>query len=528
MKQFAELYFQLDGTTKTNAKVGALQNYLSSAPPADAAWAVYFLRGGKLRAPIPTRVLCDMAAEAAGIPGWLFAECYDSVGDLAETAALLIPVSSTKPDDDQNLDAWITQRLVPLRAMEPADQRETLIESWRRLSPKERFVWNKLITGSFRVGVSEGLVTKAIAAATGMEGPVIAHRLAGAWEPSAAAWERLTAKDPGDTALSQPYPFCLAHALDKPPENLGEIHQWVVEYKWDGIRAQVIKRQGSVFIWSRGGEPLEDRFPEIVAMAAALPDGTVIDGELLAWREQALPFAELQHRITRKKPSKKILESIPARLLAFDLLEFEGRDLRSEPLVERLRRLRELPLDFFPKLDPVDWHAAAELRASARTLLAEGLMLKSCNSPYGTGRERGIWWKWKIDPYAVDAVLVYAQRGHGRRASLYTDYTFALWDGDALVPFAKAYSGLTDAEIREVDAFIRRNTLEKFGPVCTVRPELVFEIAFEGIQQSNRHKSGVAVRFPRIARWRTDKTAAEADTIDAVKNLFPGHPASGQ
>jgi DNA ligase 1 len=520
MKKFAELYFAIDGSNKTNDKVAAVADYLRNAPPADAAWAVFFLRGSKLRAPVPSRVLAELAAESSGVPPWLFDECYEFVGDLAETAALLIAES---PDDptEESLDAFITKRLAPLRSMDKIEQRGFLLESWRLLSAKERLVWNKLITGSFRVGVSEGLVLKAIAAATGIANNVLAHRLAGAWLPSAEAWELLTKKDATDANPGQPYPFCLAHPLDVEPDSLGDINAWIIEYKWDGIRAQVIKRLGDVYIWSRGGERLSERFPEIVAQYSTLPDGTVIDGELLAWKNgTVLPFADLQHRITRKNPGKKLLETTPARIFAFDLLEWQGRDVRSLTLDERRQLLQALPLDFSPVLQPENWKAAAELQKGARQLLAEGLMLKRRDSRYGVGRERGVWWKWKVQPYSVDAVLVYAQRGHGRRASLFTDYTFAVWDNETLVPFAKAYSGLTDSEIREVDSFIRRNTLEKFGPVSTVKPELVFEIAFEGIQRSSRHKSGIAVRFPRMARWRTDKKAADADTIDTVKALL--------
>lgn len=519
MKKFAELYFALDGSTKTNDKVAALRDYLRDAPPADAAWAVFFLRGGKLRAPVPARVLAEMAAESARVPHWLFEECYETVGDLAETAALLI--ADTEATGEQaGFASFIVDRLAPLRKMEVGAQRTFLNESWNMLSSKERFVWNKLITGSFRVGVSEGLVTKAIAAATGIESDVVAHRLAGSWQPSAEAWEAMTRTDGTDQNPGQPYPFALAHPLDLDPEALGDIGNWVVEYKWDGIRAQVIKRQGEVYMWSRGGERVGGSFPEIMALCGDLPDGTVLDGELLAWKNAVLPFADLQHRISRKTPGKKLLETTPVRLYAFDLLEWQGKDIRSLPLEERRKLLHALPLHFSPTLHPPDWKAAEEIRAGAREHLSEGLMLKRRDSAYGVGRERGIWWKWKVQPFSVDAVLVYAQKGNGRRASLFTDYTFAVWDGEVLVPFAKAYSGLTDIEIREVDSFIRRNTLEKFGPVCTVKPELVFEIAFEGIQRSNRHKSGIAVRFPRMARRRTDKTPSQADTIDSVKALL--------
>ncbi len=522
MKKFAELYSAIDSTTKINAKVVAMESYFRQAAPADAAWAAYFLRGGKLRAPFPSRLLREWTAEIANIPAWLFDECYESVGDLAETIALLLPNVNHSLPEVESLALWVTNRLVPLRNQSVPDQRASMTESWSVLSAAERFVWNKLVTGSLRVGVSEGLVNRAIAAASGVDAAVIAHRLAGSWGPSAAAWMKVIQPDITDATASQPYPLCLAHPLVGEPDVLGAIDDWVIEYKWDGIRAQVVRREGAVHIWSRGGELLTERFPEIAAQAGAWPDGTVVDGEILAWKEGPLPFADLQHRITRKSPTKKVLQAIPARLLAFDLLEWNGKDLRTLPLTHRLEKLQQLSIYQSERLTPSNWEEARQLRALSRERMSEGLMLKAVNSTYSVGRERGIWWKWKLEPYAADAVLVYAQRGHGRRASLYTDYTFAVWDGDRLVPFAKAYSGLTDVEIRAVDAFIRRNTLEKFGPVSTVKPELVFEIAFEGIQLSSRHKSGIAVRFPRMARWRTDRKPADADTLETVKALLPG------
>ena len=520
MKQFAELYSAMDSTTKINIKVSAMEKYLQAAPAADAAWAVYFLRGGKLRAPFPSKMMRGWAAEIAGVPAWLFAECYESVGDLAETAALLLP-DAPEQDGLGSLTEWIESRLIPLRGMAEEDQRRLVVDSWQQLSSAQRFVWNKLITGSFRVGVSDGLVMRAIAAVSGLKVEVIAHRLAGSWKPSSEAWVSLLSQESSDLAQSQPYPFYLSHPLEGEPELLGNVNDWMIERKWDGIRAQMIRGGEDVHIWSRGGEILTERFVELMEQASHLPKGTVVDGEIVGWRDnKVLPFADLQHRITLKRPSRAILDKVPARLLAFDLLEWQGRDVRTLPLQERRALLETLPLHLSERLHPADWQAARQLRLGSREFLAEGLMLKRMDSEYGVGREKGRWWKWKVDPYSVDAVLIYAQRGHGRRASLYTDYTFGVWDKDKLVPFAKAYSGLTDAEIREVDSFIRSHTIEKFGPVCTVTPQLVFEIAFEGIQQSTRHKSGIAVRFPRMARRRTDKSPADADTIETVKALL--------
>ncbi len=527
MKRFAALYAALDESTATSAKVAAMVAYFSSAPPADAAWAVHFLSGRRPKRLVRAANLRAWAAEAAGIADWLFDESYQAVGDLAETIGLLLPESGTP--SDRPLAWWVEERLLALRGLEPDDQRAALISAWRELDARQRFVWNKLITGAFRVGASRRLVIRALAAVSGVADDVIAHRLMGAWEPDARFFAHLTARDTRDADRSRPYPFFLAHALDQPPAALGDVTAWQAEWKWDGIRAQLIRRRDQTFLWSRGEDLLNGRFPEIEEVAALLPPGTVVDGELLPWAGGApLPFAQMQRRIGRRALSRKILAEVPVVLLAYDLLEADGADTRALPLSERRRRLAAiidaLPMGAGIRLSPLvpapSWDALATARDAARARGTEGLMVKRADSPYGVGRRRGDWWKWKVDPFSIDAVLMYAQPGSGRRAGLFTDYTFGLWDAARLVPFAKAYSGLTDEEISRVDAFVRRNTLEKFGPVRVVKPELVFELAFEGIQRSTRHKSGVAVRFPRMARWRTDKPAAEADTLDSVRALI--------
>jgi DNA ligase 1 len=518
MKRFTELFEQMDATNKTNAKVAAMEHYFSSAPPADCAWAAFFLCGGKLRAPVPMRSFRAWSVEVAQIPEWLFDECYDAAGDFAETAALLHPNPNATIDDDQPLADWVESRLARLRTLPEAEQKAMILDSWDRLDSRQRFVWNKLITGAFRVGVSKALVTRAISLASNVAEDVIAHRLMGAWTPSAAAWEELRVLDNSDTITSRPYPFCLAYPMQTPPSSLGCVTDWLAEWKWDGIRAQVIRRGGKTFVWSRGNELITERFPEMEVLGSKLPDGTALDGEMVGWQaEEVLPFAELQTRIGRTKLSKSILARVPVTLLAFDVLEWQGNDIRHLPLSERRAILESLGLRLSPLITAASWEELTEERAKARDLGSEGLMLKRMASPYNVGREKGTWWKWKVDPYSVDAVLIYAQKGSGKRASLFSDYTFGVWSDSKLIPFAKAYSGLTDEEIREVDRFIRQNTVERFGPVSTVRPELVFEIAFEGVQRSRRHKSGVAVRFPRMARWRTDKRPEDADTIETVK-----------
>lgn len=533
MKRFATLFARLDETTKTNRKVDALAAYFSEAPPEDAAWALYFLSGRKLRQIVPTRKLAGWAAEEAGLSEWLFEESYHAVGDLAETIALVLPEAGDGTHEP--LHRWVEDRLLPLRGLPEEEQRPRLIAAWRELTSGQRFVWNKLITGSFRVGVSQGLVLRGLSRASGIEPPVLEHRMMGHWEPTAAWFTSLLAEDTEDVDTSRPYPFFLAHPLEAEPDSLGDPAAWQAEWKWDGIRAQLVRRSGETFLWSRGEELVTDRYPELHAAAERLPDGTVLDGELLGWKDgRVLPFAELQRRIGRKTVGKAILNQVPVRLVAYDILERLGEDIRPEPLQQRRIWLEEivsavaLPdrLGLSPLVLSADWSGLAAERETSREQNVEGLMLKRLDSPYRVGRVRGDWWKWKITPLSVDAVLIYAQAGSGRRASLYTDYTFALWNEQGeLVPFAKAYSGLSDEEIRKVDAFIRRNTIEQFGPVRSVKPELVFELAFENISRSKRHKSGVAVRFPRILRWRTDKPIEEADRLETLWAQLTDEPA---
>ncbi|MEM7799510.1 MAG: ATP-dependent DNA ligase [Chloroflexota bacterium] len=539
MIAFSQLYARLDETNKTNAKVEALVGYFKSAPPADAVWAIYFLSGNRPRRAVSSRMLSEWAAAEVGIPEWLFRESYDAVGDIAETVTLILP-DDGQPSD-LPLHRWIEERLLPLQKMEEEERRVKIVASWRELTRQQRFVWNKLLVGGFRVGVSRQLVTRALAEVAGIDQAVIAHRLMGNWEPTAGFYQSIFEADTADSDISRPYPFYLAYPLELEATDktelgremegvLGKRDEWQVEWKWDGIRAQMIRRKGEHFLWSRGEDLITDSYPELIGAADSLPDGTVLDGELLGWKAgQVLPFSELQRRLGRKKVGKKMLAEVPIVLMAYDLLEWEGDDWRPRPLDERRAKLEALvaevdhPHITLSNIAPpaLNWDELTILREESRSRQVEGFMLKRRSSIYQVGRTRGDWWKWKIDPYTVDAVMIYAQRGSGRRASLYTDYTFAVWnEAGELVPFAKAYSGLTDKEIRVVDRFIKANTVEKFGPVRSVKPELVFEIAFESIQLSKRHKSGIAVRFPRILRQRTDKKPEEADTLMTVKALL--------
>jgi len=535
MRAFSELFEDLDATTATNLKVAALVRYFRAASPADAAWATYILSGRRLKRFIGPTLLYRWLIEAAGLPEWLVEECVAAVGDMAETIALLMEnTDRAAAASDLSLAHWIDGRLLPLRQAPVEEQHAAILAWWRTLPYRECFLLNKLLTGELRVGVSELLVTRALAETFDVPRPDITRRLMGEWRPSAEFWQALASRDTTSTSVSAPYPFFLAAPLEEGPTALGTPSDWLIEWKWDGIRAQLIRRADQYFIWSRGEDLITERFPEVTAAAAALlANGTVLDGELVAWKDGAIqPFAALQQRIGRKKLSAAILASVPVRFLAYDLLEQNGIDSRSLPLRERRARLEALLAreEGVIGLSPLvqagsTWDEYAALRAQSRGRGVEGLMLKALDSVYGTGRERGAWWKWKIDPYTFDAVMLYAHPGHGRRSNLYTDYTFGVWRERELVPIAKAYSGLSNSEITELDRWIRAHTLEKFGPNRAVEQSQVFELAYEGIAASSRHKSGIALRFPRIVRRRPDKPAAEADTLAALQRVLDAHRA---
>ena len=544
MKRFAELFRALDETTRVNPKVDAMEAYFREADPADKLWTVALLSGRRPKRTVNATRLREWAAERAGIPLWLFEEAYPIVGDLAETISLVLPAPTTR--EDRPLTHWIDTIRGLAKLEEPA-RKAAILAAWDALEGTERFLFTKLITGQFRVGVSAKLMSRALARATDTPEPEIALRLMGDWSPDTVSFEGLIETRDPQASLSRPYPFYLAYQIEPPTgseegprtaewmqEALGDPADWQAEFKWDGIRGQLVRRGGEHHLWSRGEDLITDRFPEMAVLRDFVPDGTVIDGEVLAWSAGdalPLPFAKLQTRIGRKTVPKKVLAEAPAVLRAYDLLEWEGEDMRGRPLSERRAILSDIvdtvphdaPLIFSHALPVESWSQLAEVRETSREMGAEGLMLKRLDSPYLSGRKKGDWWKWKVDPLVIDAVMVYAQQGHGRRANLFTDFTFAVWDGNQLVPFTKAYSGLTDEEFRKITHWVRRNTLQRFGPVRHVRPEHVFEIAFEGIQESPRHKSGVALRFPRMARWRHDKPVQEANTLADLKDMLAAH-----
>lgn len=534
MKLFATLIDEVSASTKTNEKLNAIIRYFSSARDEDKIWALALFTGRRPKRNVNSTKLHEWCAELAGIPLWLFEDSYQNVGDLGETIALILPPSGAV--SEKSLSHWM-HYLIDLANKTEEEKKQAVTSAWQELGTKERFVFNKLMSASFRIGVSEALIINALAKIYGTDAQVMAHRISGNWNPAQTTFNELVHGEHTDTDASKPYPFYLAYPLEELPETLGEPIEWQAEWKWDGIRGQIVKRKGELFVWSRGEELITDKFPEYQKLQKLLPDGTVLDGEIICFiNGKPLPFNVLQTRIGRKNISKKILQDAPAVFLSYDVLEYEGNDMRTTPQAERRVLLEKIVeqtkqtsetanndfvLQISPLVEFTNWAQLTALRPQSRLNASEGLMLKRKDSIYQAGRKRGDWWKWKVEPLSIDAVLVAAQKGSGRRSSLYTDYTFALKDAEGkLVTFAKAYSGLTDKEFGQVDYFIKRNILEKFGPVRTVTPALVFEIGFEGIAESNRHKSGVAVRFPRMLRWRQDKTLDDINSIDDLKALL--------
>lgn len=526
MKRFAQLVQELELSNKTNDKITALVNYLNEADDQDKPYVIAMFTGKRPKRPVNTALIKQWAIELSGIPEWLFLESYHNVGDLSETIALVLPPA--KHQIEKPLHTWITE-LAQLYNQDKSIKKAYILNAWDSLNTQTRFIFNKLISGNFRIGVSNKMLVNAIAKQSGEDSNKIMHSIMGKWLPNEITYQELIAGSHVNTDASWPYPFCLAYALDTEPENLGPTTAWQAEWKWDGIRGQIVKRNDELFIWSRGEELVTTQFPELHFLKDELENGTVLDGEILSIKDNNVQsFSFLQQRLNRKTISKSQLKDVPICFFTYDILEHQGLDIRQCPLIDRRTLLEthiaQLSTKQVVLLSPVikfeSWERLAELRETSRSINSEGIMLKKLDSIFHAGRKRGDWWKWKINPYTIDVVMTYAQKGSGRRANFYTDYTFAIRDGQNLITIAKAYSGLTDKEIKEVNSFVNKNAIEKFGPVRTVKPELVFEIAFEGITESKRHKAGLALRFPRIVRWRKDKKVDEINTLADLRQLL--------
>lgn len=532
MQGFSELFHDLDEMTKTGDRLARMVEYFRAARPEDAGWAAWFLAGNRIKGAVRTGELRQWAAHRVSLPLWLLEESYERVGDLAETLALL--VRGNQEAVPMSLSQVVEDGLLSLVSADPVEKQEILLGMWDRLRPMDLLPFHKLLTGGFRIGVSRGNLCKALAEVGGTDPAVIAQRISGEWDPRTRAFGQIVGEEGPDDAWCRPFPFCLASPLQEEPDTLGDPANWWAEWKWDGIRCQFLNEEKGAMLWTRGDESVGESFPELLGMAPHLPPGLAMDGEILAWGPEGLrSFSRLQKRLGRKQPGPSVLKKEPVRFMAYDLMRVDGEDLRTIAFGERRKKLEHLfeqlpagfPLQLSPRVDACTWEELSRKREESRDRGVEGLMLKRADSIYSSGRVKGDWYKWKVDPFVADMVVVGAQLGHGKRANLYSDYTLAVLDDTGeLVTVAKAYSGLSDQELKEVDRYIRKNVTGKFGPVRSVRPGLVFEVAFEGARASGRHKSGVALRFPRIQRWRKDKEPKE---VDSLENLL-GYARMGE
>ncbi|PZX46168.1 DNA ligase-1 [Roseinatronobacter thiooxidans] len=516
---FAELLERLAFTPRRTLKLAHLEAYFAATPDPDRGLALAALTGGlDLRAVTPS-LLRALVAER--VDADLFALSYDFVGDLAETIALIWP------DGAEGKDIPLHKVVEELQRTPKAQLAQVIAARLDALTPSRRYAYLKLATGGLRVGVSARLARQAVADYGGLdlaEVEEVWHGLSPPYE-SLFHWAENGPK-PVSAAFAPFRPVMLSTATDAEALAMLDTAEYVAEWKWDGIRVQAVSEGGTKRLYSRTGDDISAAFPDVIA---AMDFEGALDGELLVRRgDQVAPFNDLQTRLGRKQVSGRMLASHPAALRVYDVMLWQGRDLRALPFSARraaleaaVQTLDPARIDLSALLPFDDWHALATLRAAPPEPVIEGVMIKHRDSPYLAGRIKGHWFKWKRDPMLVDAVLLYAQRGHGKRSGYYSDFTFGVWDGPTLVPVGKAYFGFTDAELKALDRFVRDNTVDRFGPVRAVKPEKVVEVAFEGLNRSPRHKSGVAMRFPRIARIRDDKPASEADTLDALMRLLP-------
>jgi DNA ligase-1 len=532
MRGFSELFHDLDGMTKTGDRIDRMSAYFKGADDKDAGWAAWFLAGNRIKGVVRTGELREWVAHRANLPLWLLEESYERVGDLAETISLL--VRGNPEAVPMSLSEIVEQILYPLVSADSIERQNILLNIWNQLRPIDLLPFHKLLTGGFRIGVSRGNLCKALAVVADLAPAVISQRISGDWDPRVRAYERIVGEERAEDTWCRPFPFCLASPLQEEPAILGNPKDWWAEWKWDGVRCQLLSEEGRGMLWTRGDESACESFPELLEMIPHLPKGLVLDGEILAWGAEGMrSFNRLQKRLGRKQPGPALLKKEPVQFMAYDLLKFEGKDLRELTFEERRKRLEKLisslpagfPIRISPRVTAESWEDLAKCRLESRDRGVEGLMLKRMDSVYSSGRVKGDWYKWKVDPFVADMVVVGAQLGHGKRANLYSDYTLAVLDEKGeFVTVAKAYSGITDEELKEIDRYVRKNITGKFGPVRSVRPGIVFEVAFEGARSSGRHKSGVALRFPRIQSWRRDK---EPDEVDSLNNLL-GYARMGE
>ena len=527
MRQFAALIRKLELSSRQNEKVLVLSAYFQEAAEKDRVWAIALLSQRRPSRTMTLRQMKKWALEFSGIPEWLFEESYQIVGDLAETIALILPPPTGQAE--QGLSHWI-ETITELKGRASEAQKALVFKSWEVLDKAERFQFNKLVTGSFRVSVSQRLMTRALSLATGMPETVLAHRISGGWDPESTAFQDLVREQSPTEEAGRPYPFQRIHPLEEGPNVLGETSGYLIDWKWEGIRCQLIRRSSNSFIWSEKGELITGAFPAIASALDNFPEGLVLDGEIVIMQDAGVgPASGIEKRLGMKKPGPKALRELPAAFIAFDILEREGTDLRDRPLLERKQQLLDLAgqvdatgevILFSDPLPVNDWADVAGFRAEARNMRADGLLIKKRELPYRSGDVEGPWLHWKPEAHTINALLIYATRGQGGSTRQYTDLSFAVWAGDQLVPFTRTIEGLPEEDMAELSSWIRENTVERFGPVRSVRAEQVFEIAFEGIEPSSRHRSGLILRSPRILRWCRGLTPDRAGKLSSLKKLL--------
>jgi len=527
MKAFAKLISNLEQTSKEAFKVTALAQYFSNATDEDKLWTLALFTGTRPKRVVDIKALKEFAEQVYTEGEWLFEASHQIVGDMAETIAYFLP--KAKRNGNHTLSEWISMIRTIFNA-ERIDQRDAITKAWDTLRPEERFIFNKLITGGFRIDVSLKLLSKALAIVTGKDENLLAHKLNSDWHPDEVSFETLIFTENPEAEKSKPYPFHLAHTLESTVAELGDISNWQVERKWDGIRVQVIVRGNKISIWSRKGDILSSKVPELKPLAESMEDGTVLDGELICFKNgKILPINNLRTRFGRRNNSKKQFEESPCVFMAYDILEFKGEDIRNKDLAERRKKLEKVILQYYDEhkiillsdiINNDNWESINSEREKSREHQVTGLVLKNKKSIYGSSRVEGDWWKWPVDPLFIDAILLYAQAGEGGSSKMYREYSFALWHGEDLVTFAKAKSGLEDKELKELTSFVKKNTKEKFGPVRSVAAVQIFRLAFDSITASKRHKSGILLKNPRLIEWLRDKNIEDGNNLDDLKKML--------
>jgi len=518
MRLFGQLLQACLQEPKTLQKISLLSDYFNEESPENMPMALHFLMGENMGRFCSGRQLREWAAQLLGLPDWLVDESYEALGDNSETISLLFP---NKPSSLAHDLKAVCERIQQLKS-EPIDvKKDWIIDVWSKSSRDDIYTFNKLLGGGIRIGASKKNVLKALSRTVHLDVDILEQRLLGTWEPTKIAYDALVNPDDIAGKGTCPYPFFLASPIQDVDATLMPFSDWQIEPKWDGIRAQLVHRQEGTQLWSRGNDLISDQFPDILDSASELPYG-VYDGEVLAWgADGPQPFADLQKRLNRKKVTRQLLASIPCIMMLYDCLEFEGVDVREQALHERCKKIRDLRPPFYTS-NPLTLNGVSALNdyvKNARNNRVEGVIIKRLSSAYKSGRVRGDWWKLKVDPLLLDVVIMYAQKGKGIRSGLFTDYTFGVWDNNQLVPIGKAYSGLTNDEIKQVHQILNNHLTDRFGPVRGVSPCVVLEVAFDSIQESPRHKSGLALRFPRINRLRLDKPVEEANSLEDARAL---------